>query len=562
MTVLAIAATLVGAGLAGVRWLRVAQREHYLPGSVTRFAARWWRAGPNLLLGLAVVLGIVLAQQAPLTAVAGSAALAAGPFGLSLRGRTSALAWTRRLRTLTGVWVALHLLLVGVGVLAGVGPPVAALAATLTPLLIDAALAITAPLERRRVGPFVASAATRLAQVSPTVLAITGSYGKTTIKGYVAHLVAGSRSVVPTPASFNNRAGLARAVNEHLAPGTEVFVAEMGTYGKGEIADLCRWCPPEVAVISAIGPVHLERMGTEEAIVAAKAEILEGARVAILNVDHPLLARLAGQREAAGQRVVRCSAAGAGGATASAGHAADENTAGIATASDDDPLNQTLPAGRATVSAGHAPDATTPAGGPPAAAGTPIAEVRVADGVVLVDRRRLGTVPKAAGAAPTNVACAVAAALEVGVPEEAVAARLATLPTAPHRLSVSQGQTGATIIDDTYNANPAGAAVALAALDRHASSEHRRVVVTPGMVELGPVQEAENRRLAAAAARAATHLVVVGHTNRAALVAGAAGGRAELVLTETRDEAVAWVRQHVGQGDVVLYENDLPDHFP
>ena len=80
-----------------------------------------------------------------------------------------------------------------------------------------------------------------------------------------------------TPASFNNRAGLARAVNEHLAEGTEVFVAEKGTYGPGEIADLCRWCPPDIAVITAIGPVHLERFGSEDRIVAAKAEIIEQA---------------------------------------------------------------------------------------------------------------------------------------------------------------------------------------------------------------------------------------------------------------------------------------------
>ncbi|MEO7836992.1 MAG: Mur ligase family protein, partial [Acidimicrobiales bacterium] len=307
MNALAVVVGLLAAAVAGVRWLRVAQREHYLPGSVSRFALRWWGAGPNLILGLAVALGIVLAGRAPLAAMVGSGALAVGPFGLPLRGRTSPLAWTRRLRTLAGVWAALHLAAVGAGVLAGAGAAGAALAAAFTPLFIDAALHVTAPLERRKVKPFVDRATARLRQVGPTIVAITGSYGKTTTKGYVAHLVGGSRSVVPTPASFNNRAGLARAVNEHLTPGTEVFVAEMGTYGKGEIAQLCDWCPPDVAVICAIGPVHLERMGTEEAIVTAKSEILERARVAVLNVDHPLLANLARRREEAGQRVVRCS---------------------------------------------------------------------------------------------------------------------------------------------------------------------------------------------------------------------------------------------------------------
>ena len=104
-----------------------------------------------------------------------------------------------------------------------------------------------------------------------------------------------------TPASFNNRAGLARAVNEHLADGTEVFVAEMGTYGPGEIADLCRWCPPAIAVITAIGPVHLERFGSEDRIVEAKAEITVPAADVVLQVDDPRLAALADRAEAAGQ---------------------------------------------------------------------------------------------------------------------------------------------------------------------------------------------------------------------------------------------------------------------
>ena len=68
-------------------------------------------------------------------------------------------------------------------------------------------------------------------------------------------------------------------MNEHLADGTEVFVAEMGTYGRGEIAELCSWIRPDVAVITAIGPVHLERFGSEDRVLEAKAEILDDARL-------------------------------------------------------------------------------------------------------------------------------------------------------------------------------------------------------------------------------------------------------------------------------------------
>jgi UDP-N-acetylmuramoyl-tripeptide--D-alanyl-D-alanine ligase len=518
---LAVAAGLVAAAVAGVRWLRVAQREHYLPGSTSRFARRWWMLGPNRVLAVSVVVGAVFSARSPVAATIACGAVAAGPFGLSLRGRTSPLAWTRRLRTLAAVWAVLVVAALAAGAAFGAGPTAAVLVAALVPVLVDAALALTAPVERRLGRPYVTRATGRLAQVRPTVVAITGSYGKTTTKGYVAHLAGATRSVVATPASFNNRAGLARAVNENLTPGTEVFVAEMGTYGPGEIADLCSWCPPDIAVITAIGPVHLERMRTKETIAAAKAEILDGARVAVLNVDHPLLAALADRRAAAGQRVRRCSAADAGPSV----------------------LGSSEPGMRVQ---------TSPEGGAP--------DVSVVDGEVRVGGRVIGRVGGDA-AQPTNVAVAVAVALELGVPEDLIAGRLGDLPVARNRLTVSTSDKGAQIIDDTYNANPAGAAAALAALARHGSADHLRVVVTPGMVELGPRQAEENTRFARDAAATASHLVVVGHTNRRALLAGAAGAAAQVVLVETREQAVAWVREHVGEGDAVLYENDLPDHF-
>ena len=482
MTTFAVLVALAASGAAALRWLRVAQREHYLPGSVTRFAVRWWALGANRLLAVAVLLGVVLSRRSPLAGVIGSLAVATGPFGLSVTGRTAKLRWTRRLRTLAAAWAVLQLVVVGLGALVGWTVPVAVVAAALVPVLVDAALAATAPLEERLAQPYVAKAAAKLKQVRPTVVAVTGSYGKTSTKGYITHLLAGAKHVVPTPHSFNNRAGLARAVNEHLALGTEVFVAEMGTYGRGEIAELCRFVPPDIAVITAIGPVHLERMHTEEAIVEAKAEILTRASVAVLNVDDPRLAQLADRVEAGGKRVVRCSA------------------------------------------------------------------------------RDVGNVPE--GIAPTNAACAAAVALELGVPPDVVRTRLADLPAGEHRLTTTLGAGGFAIVDDTYNANPAGAEAALAALARVARPEGKQVVVTPGMVELGPRQPGENRRFAAAAAAQCTHVVVVGHTNRQALVEGTRGGRAEVLMVETRDDAVAWVREHLHEGDAVLYENDLPDHFP
>jgi UDP-N-acetylmuramoyl-tripeptide--D-alanyl-D-alanine ligase len=514
----------------------VAQREHYLGGSVTRFAWRWWRATPgNLALGVVVVVAAVASVWWPLAGALVAAGVAAGPIGLSLRGRTSALAWTRRLRTLAAVWAALEIGVVVVGVVAGPVAPLAVAAALAVPLLVDLACLVTSPVEHRLSAHFVDEARTRLVRVDPTVVAVTGSYGKTSAKGHIAHLVGPYRTVVATPASFNNRAGLARAVNEHLADGTEVFVAEMGTYGPGEIADLCRWCPPDVAVITAIGPVHLERFGSEDRIVEAKSEILVAARDVVLPVDDPRLAAVAERAAADGKRVRRCSAV-------------DRSADVCVVRRHED----------GTVSA-------------------------YAGGSVLAEDVLVPT-----GTQPTNLACAIAVALVLGVDPADVGTRLSDLPPVEHRLQAVRSGAGVAILDDTYNANPAGASEALEALGLElvspgaarstsgagagarsvpdaAGPRRHRVVVTPGMVELGARQSEENRSFGVAIAGVADEVLIVGRTNRRALLAGVTsvpGTAVEVTLVDHRDQAVAWVREHLGPGDAVLYENDLPDHYP
>ena len=520
---LAVAACVAAAVPSGIRWLRVAQREHYLSGSVSRFAGRWWRSTPaNAVLAAVMVAALVVTPFWSVAGLAVAGGVALGPLGLSVRGRTSPLTWTRRLRFLALTWAALEVIVIGVGVSVGPAAPVAALAALSVPFLVDLACLVTTPIERRLGTHFVDEARGRLARVNPTVVAVTGSYGKTSTKGHIAHLVRPTRTVVATPASFNNRAGLARAVNEHLADGTEVFVAEMGTYGPGEIADLCRWCPPDIAAITAIGPVHLERFGSEARILEAKSEILETAGEVVLAVDDPRLADLADRAAAEGKRVHRCSAV--------------------------DPASG--------VSVMRSSDGST-------------VDVCV-DGAVVAAGVAVPT-----GSHPSNLAVAVAVALALGVDRQDIGGRLAALPSVDHRLQAARSESGVSILDDTYNANPAGAAEALEALvaqaprapgpDGGAGPAPRRVVVTPGMVELGSRQHEENKRFGAMVAAVADDLIVVGRTNRRALVAGAAsdrGGGLTVTLVDHRHHAVSWVRQHLGPGDAVLYENDLPDHYP
>ncbi|MGH3649578.1 MAG: Mur ligase family protein [Acidimicrobiia bacterium] len=483
-----LAAVCAGASVpAGLRWLRVAQREHYLAGEVTRFGVRWWRSAViNVLIGIFAVFGAIYAVidvrwgfLVPLAQV--------GPIGLSVKGVTSPLAWTDRLRrvaTLTGVMLVTAYL---IGAVLD-QPLIVLLPLLFLPSLIDLCLWLLAPYEKRLGDQWVEKAATKLRAVGAEVVALTGSYGKTTTKNYVAHLLSGSKRVVASPASFNNRMGLARAVNENLTPGTEVFVAEMGTYGPGEIAELCEWIPPKVAAMVAIGPVHLERFGTIENVVRSKSEILDRAEVGVICVDHPLLDGLALDR----RQHMR------------------------------------------------------------------IIEVSTGDGIV-VDGARVVDIPNGVFAANLAVALGICSALDVDL--AGIVPRLESLPSAEHRQSVTIGSAGFTIIDDTYNSNPAGARSALRALAGVVEGG-KTAVITPGMVELGPVQDVENREFAEAAASQVDHFVIVGRTNRRALQQGSARGSASVTVVDSRADAVAWARANLGPGDAVLYENDLPDHYP
>ncbi len=495
MTAVLLVAAAVASVLSGLRWLRLAQREHYQPGRVSLFAGRWWAIPANVAVLTAGVAAAAVSIEWPAALLVTAAAVSVGPLGLDVRGRTRPLRWTPRLIRLalaTGALLGASVAIPAAA--AGKAVEAAAVALVLLPVFVDLALALMSAVERRLSAKWITQARERLAAVRPVCVAITGSYGKTTTKVFSSQLLSGRYRVVASPASFNNELGLARTINEHLALGTEVFIAEMGAYGPGEIRKLVSWINPAVAVITGIGPVHLERFGSIDSIVEAKAEIAVGAETVVLNVDSPELMDLAGRLR--NPRVIRCSSL------------------------------------------------------------DPTAEVFVGatDGSITVQGKEIGVF---LSEFPGNLACAVAVAWALDATPDRRALSRSKAPE--HRRQLVTGARGFRIVDDTYNANPTGALAALRMLE---AANGRRVVVTPGLVELGSMQYDANREFGRAAGSVASDVVIVGRTNRKALLEGVAGRGAAVRLVGSREEAVEWSRANLGPGDIVLYENDLPDHFP
>ena len=278
------------------------------------------------------------------------------------------------------------------------------------------------------------------------VVGITGSVGKTSTKDLLAAVLAGVGAVHASPASFNNAIGVPLTLLG--VSGTErALVAEIGTNAPGEIAALAALARPEVGVVTAVAAAHTEAFGTVDAVAREKAALVEalpGSGAAVLNADDPRVAAMAARTEA---QVVTY---GLEGGDVRAG---DVTLDGGLRAS----FELLTPWGRAPVRL--------------AAAGLHTAH---------------------------NALAASAAALILGVDLAAVADGLRRAELSPWRMAVHTAPSGALVINDAYNANPASAAAALRALA--AAPVQRRIAVLGVMAELGDRHAAEHAAVAALAA--------------------------------------------------------------
>jgi UDP-N-acetylmuramoyl-tripeptide--D-alanyl-D-alanine ligase len=355
-----------------------------------------------------------------------------------------------------------------------------------------------------------------LADWEPLTIGITGSYGKTTTKFCVGSVLSADRPTLVTPDSYNSFLGVIRTINEHLEWRHRAFVVEMGMFRRGDIAELCELVHPKVGVITAIGPMHLERLGSIEAIAAAKGELLDALPVDghfVTNADDPRCLELAA---------------------------------------------------RATVP-------VTLFGIDESDAQVIARDVRLADGRTEFNLQLDGPdspiIPVSAGLLGrhnvSNLLAAAAVGHVLGIEPARIAEGLAKVEAPPHRLQpIHNRRAGIVVIDDAYNSNPDGAAAALDVLREHPAK--RRLLVTPGMVELGELEAELNRNFGEQAGAVCDVAILVGPLRTEPIREGlAAVGMDSESIHVVRDiaEATTLLGALTRAGDVVLFENDLPDTY-
>ncbi len=383
--------------------------------------------------------------------------------------------------------------------------------------MMSAAYAIK-PVERYIQNGFKKKARKKLASLPHLkVVAITGSYGKTSTKFFLETFLRERYNVCVTPGSFNTPMGICKVINNDLNASHQVLILEMGARYPGNILELCNIAAPDVSIITNIGVAHLETFGSRETLAYEKAtlarELKQGGTL-VLNGDDERVAALDSLRDDV--KVVK---AGENGAITASNITYGEE------GSEFDLIWKN-------------------------ADGETESSYRIKTG--LLGNHNI-----------ENIVIAAAAASELGIRPQTIAVAAKNLKPVKHRLELKK-EGNIYIIDDAFNSNPTGAENAVEILTGFKTG--RKVIVTPGMIELGDLQEQANRTFGEQIAKAGLDLVIlVGKSQTKPIYEGIQtvmnGKPANVRVVNSLFEANDYLRSYLKPGDVVLYENDLPDTF-
>lgn len=428
------------------------------------------------------------------------------------------LVFTPRARRLMGVALTIAVIIVAIAwCLTGLrGACVAAYALLfMSQLVLLCAYSVLIPVEKSINKKYYDDAASILKGMPDLkIIGITGSYGKTSTKHYLQRILSEKYETLMTPGSFNTTLGVVRTIREYLKPYTEVFIVEMGAKQPGDIKEICDLVHPQGAIITAVGEQHLETFKSIENVQRTKFELFDSLTAdgfAVINNDFAMIASRPTQ---GGPEAIRYAVT-------------DTNGCNV--------IARDIEYDRRGTSFTY----------------------------VGMDNEIRFRTPLVGQCNISNLLAAITVALHLEVPVEKIKYAVENMEQVEHRLNMKHTPGGLTIIDDAFNSNPDGSRMALDVLSRMTGGQ--RIIITPGMIELGERQEELNNMFGQRIAKSADVAIIVGHYNREAITDGIRStgsfNEENLHIVESFAQAQQLLVTIARPGDTVLYENDLPDTF-
>lgn len=349
------------------------------------------------------------------------------------------------------------------------------------------------------------------------IAAITGSYGKTSIKNILGDMLKYDFNILVPPSSFNTKLGLTRIIREQLLPTTQIFIAEMGAKKKGEISEITDMLKPDVSLITTVVGQHLETFGSIENIIEEKSHVYRAlipGTTAIINHDDEKMRRIP------------------------------------------------IPEGVNTI---YISTKTSPYA--PSVYVEDIEADEHGSRFTLIDNRedRRVRIPMKTSLLGEhnifNIAAAAAMALTLGAKTRSIVKATEDLVPVKNRLSTRE-EKGVTILEDAFNSNPVGAKAALDVLSL--MKARKRVIITPGMIELGDREREIHTEFGRQIAGVCDEVVLVTKRQTVNIYEGLKDSgydMSKVTIVAGMREALKMIHRICQAGDAVLIENDLPDVF-
>ena len=388
---------------------------------------------------------------------------------------------------------------------------VAFLLGLITPITVFIIWALTLPIEKAFAKYYINDAKKILkSHNNLKVIGITGSYGKTTSKFILTRILSEKFNVVCTPHSFNTPMGVVRTIRGDLKPQTEIFVCEMGAKNVGDIKEICDIANPDIGFITSVGAQHLETFKTIENVFKTKFELSDAVKCkkgeVFVNGDSKEIINR-----------IDCNEYNV--------YGTDENFHFSAN----------------NISYGRF--------------GSQF-DIKLGDETVKLTTKLLGM------HSILNIIGAAAIAHKLGVSNEDIKFAVASLKPTEHRLELKSSVNGSLLIDDAYNANPEGCIEAVRVLGSFDGM--KKVIITPGLIELGDKEYECNYNLGLEAAKYCDIMIFVGQNRSKPMLAAAkdAGFNEEnIFVANSFMEAMSIYTKFADNNSVVLLENDLPDNY-